>query len=142
VIHAIGEKMQIDKIDHIGIAVDSLSASLKFWEDSLGLKFHPPEIVEDQGVTVAMGEVGATHIELLEALNDKSPIAGFINKRGQGIHHMALKVDNIEAALVKLKASGARLIDEVPRIGAGGKRIAFVHPKSTSGVLLELCEQA
>jgi methylmalonyl-CoA/ethylmalonyl-CoA epimerase len=133
--------MELKKVDHIGIAVESLDSSLEFWKDMLGLSFGPPETVEEQRVKAVMGEVGETHIELLEALDEKSPIAGFINKRGQGIHHIAFRVDDIDQALACLKAAGARLIDETPRLGAGGKRIAFVHPKTSSGVLLELCEE-
>jgi methylmalonyl-CoA/ethylmalonyl-CoA epimerase len=132
--------MKIDRVDHIGIAVKDLNSSQAFYEEILGLRFHDREEVLEQAVTVAMGEAGETHIELLEPLNDQSPIAKFLAKRGEGIHHMALHVDNLDLALAELKASGARLIDETPRLGAGGKRIAFVHPKSTSGVLLELCE--
>ncbi len=132
--------MRIDRVDHIGIAVKNLDQSQSFYEEVLGLQFHPREEVLDQAVTVAMGEAGETHIELLEPLNDQSPIAKFLEKRSEGIHHMALHVDDLDAALKRLKESGARLIDETPRLGAGGKRIAFVHPKSTSGVLLELCE--
>jgi methylmalonyl-CoA/ethylmalonyl-CoA epimerase len=132
--------MKIDRVDHIGLAVNSLDASQPFYETTLGLTFHEREEVAEQAVTVAMGEAGETHIELLEPLNDSSPIAKFLAKRGEGIHHIALHVDDLDAALEQLKADGARLIDETPRLGAGGKRIAFVHPKSTSGVLLELCE--
>jgi len=132
--------MKIDRVDHIGIAVPSLDAAQPFWEESLGLRFHGREYVEDQKVTVAMGEAGETHIELLEPADPASPIARFLEKNRPGIHHIALHVDNLEEALARLKAQGATLIDETPRPGAGGKRIAFVHPKSASGVLLELCE--
>jgi methylmalonyl-CoA/ethylmalonyl-CoA epimerase len=132
--------MKIDRVDHIGIAVPSLDAAQPFWEESLGLRFHGREFVEDQKVTVAMGEAGETHIELLEPADPASPIARFLEKNRPGIHHIALHVDNLEEALARLKAQGATLIDETPRCGAGGKRIAFVHPKSASGVLLELCE--
>ncbi|MFA7331455.1 MAG: methylmalonyl-CoA epimerase [Candidatus Delongbacteria bacterium] len=132
--------MKIDRVDHIGIAVPSLDAAQPFWEDSLGLVFHGREYVADQQVTVAMGAAGETHIELLEPADPASPIARFLEKNRPGIHHIALHVDNLEEALARLTAQGATLIDQVPRLGAGGKRIAFVHPKSTSGVLLELCE--
>lgn len=132
--------MKIDRVDHIGIAVNSLDEAQPFWENLLGLTFHGREYVDDQKVNVAMGEAGQTHIELLEAADPSSPIARFLEKNRPGIHHIALHVDNLEEALDRLKREGARLIDESPRAGAGGKRIAFVHPKSSSGVLLELCE--
>lgn len=132
--------MKIDRVDHIGIAVNSLDEAQPFWEEALGLRFHPREVVEEQGVTVAMGEAGETHVELLEPTDSNSPIARFLEGNRPGLHHIALHVDNLEAALARLKAAGARLIDESPRVGAGGTRIAFVHPKSASGVLLELCE--
>jgi methylmalonyl-CoA/ethylmalonyl-CoA epimerase len=132
--------MRIDRVDHIGIAVPSLDAAQPFWEKTLGLRFHGREHVADQQVTVAMGEAGETHIELLEPADPASPIARFLERNRPGIHHIALHVDDLEAALARLKAAGATLIDETPRAGAGGKRIAFVHPKSASGVLLELCE--
>ena len=132
--------MKIDRVDHIGIAVPSLDAAQPFWETSLGLVFHGREYVADQQVTVAMGAAGETHIELLEPADPASPIARFLEKNRPGIHHIALHVDNLDEALARLTAQGATLIDQVPRLGAGGKRIAFVHPKSASGVLLELCE--
>lgn len=133
--------MKIDRVDHIGIAVNSLDEAQPFWEEALGLHFHPREVVEEQRVTVAMGEAGETHIELLEPTDSSSPIARFLEGNRPGLHHIALHVDDLEAALVRLKAAGARLIDESPRVGAGGTRIAFVHPKSASGVLLELCQR-
>jgi len=128
------------KIDHIGIAVKSLAASVKMYEDSIGLKATGYETVEDQGVHLAMIPVGESRLELLEPLHADSPIEKFMAKRGEGIHHIALAVDNIEAALERLKASGARLIDSVPRRGAHNTKIAFIHPSSTHGVLLELVE--
>jgi methylmalonyl-CoA/ethylmalonyl-CoA epimerase len=131
---------RIDRVDHVGIAVPSLDEAQPFWEAALGLRFHPREHVAEQDVTVAMGEAGETHIELLEPCGPEGPIARFLEKNRPGIHHIALHVDDLDAALVRLRAAGARLIDETPRVGAGGKRIAFVHPKSASGVLLELCE--
>ena len=133
--------MKIDRVDHIGIAVKSLDEAQPFWEEALGLHFHPREMVEDQLVQVAMGEAGETHIELLEPTDPASPIARFLESNRPGLHHIALHVDDLDAALARLKAQGARLIDEVPRVGAGGTRIAFVHPKSSSGVLLELCQR-
>ena len=132
--------MTSEKIAHIGIAVHNLDESQPFWEEVLGLHFEPREHVEDQKVVVAMGHLGESHIELLEPTGPESPLSGFLEKRGSGIHHLCIKVDNIEEALARLKARGMRLIDEHWRQGAGGKKIAFVHPKSTSGVLLELSE--
>jgi methylmalonyl-CoA epimerase len=129
------------KISHLGIATKGIDEALKFWQDALGLEnVHAEEVIE-QKVRVAMLPIGDTRIELLEATSDDSPIAKFIEKRGGGIHHIAVEVENIEESLAKLKASGARLIDEQPRIGAEGCLIAFVHPSSTGGVLLELIQE-
>ncbi|WP_297091365.1 methylmalonyl-CoA epimerase [Thermococcus sp.] len=130
----------IKKIDHVGIAVKNLDEAIKVWE-GLGLKVEEIEEVPDQKVRTAIIHVGESRIELLEGTSEDSPIAKFIAKRGEGIHHIALGVDNIEEHLEKLKAEGYRLIDEKPRIGAGGAKIAFVHPKAVTGVLLELCER-
>lgn len=128
------------KIDHIGIAVRSLAEAVKVYEDAVGLKVSGYDQVDDQGVRVAMLNIGESRIELLEPTNPDSPIQKFMAKRGEGIHHIAVRVDNIEAALERLKASGARLIDSTPRQGAHNTRIAFVHPSSMHGVLLELVE--
>lgn len=128
-------------IDHIGIAVRSLDESLKFYQDALGLHLHETEVVEEQKVRAALLPVGSSRIELLEATSDESPIAKFIAKRGEGIHHICFEVDDIEAHLERLKAAGARLIDETPRRGVGGHKIAFVHPTSAHGVLIELVEK-
>jgi methylmalonyl-CoA/ethylmalonyl-CoA epimerase len=130
----------IKKIDHVGIAVKNLEEAMKIWE-GLGLKVEEIEEVPDQKVRTAIIHVGESRIELLEPTAEDSPIAKFIAKRGEGIHHIALGVDNIEEHLAKLKEAGYRLIDEQPRIGAGGAKIAFVHPKAVTGVLLELCER-
>ena len=132
--------MGVEHVDHIGIAVPSLDQAQPFWEEALGLRFHPRETVAEQQVRVAMGEAGASRIELLEPLSAQSPIARFLERNKPGLHHIALRVDDLDAALARLRAAGATLIDEVPRLGAGGRRVAFVHPKSASGVLLELCE--
>ena len=129
------------KISHLGIATKGIDEALKFWQDALGLENVHAETVEDQKVRVAMLPIGETRIELLEATADDSPIAKFVEKRGGGIHHIAVEVENIEESLAKLKASGARLIDEQPRIGAEGCLIAFVHPSATGGVLLELIQE-
>lgn len=131
----------VSKLDHIGIAVDNLEESVKFYEETLGLKLQGIETVEDQKVKVAFLPVGDTEIELLEATSPDSPIAKFIEKKGQGVQHLAFRVENIEKALEEAKEKGIRLIDEKPRYGAGGAKIAFLHPKSTNGVLVELCER-
>ncbi len=132
--------MNILKIDHVGIAVKSLAESAKLYE-MLGIQSAGVEEVAEQKVKVSFFPVGESEIELLESTSPDGPIARYIEKNGEGIQHLALRVDNIEAALAELKAKGARLIDEKPRYGAGGARIAFVHPKSTGGILLELSER-
>jgi methylmalonyl-CoA/ethylmalonyl-CoA epimerase len=128
------------KIDHIGIATRQLGEGLSVWRDALGLTVDSTEDVEEQGVRVAMLAVGDTHVELLEPLTPESAVAKFIAKRGPGIHHIAVEVDDINASLAALKTKGARLIDETPRIGARGCLVAFVHPASANGVLLELVQ--
>jgi methylmalonyl-CoA epimerase len=133
--------MNLKNIDHIGIAVSNLQESLSFWETSLGIELHGIEEVAEQNVRTAFLPVGGTEIELLEPTSADSSVARFIEKRGEGLHHIAIRVDDIEAALAELKAKDIQLIDETPRNGAGGARIAFVHPKATHGVLLELCER-
>ena len=129
------------KINHLGIATKGIDEALKFWKDALGLESIHTEVVEDQKVRVAMLPIGESRIELLEPTTDDSPISKFLEKRGGGIHHIAVEVDDIKAALKKLKAQGMRLIDETPRIGAEGCLVAFVHPGSTGGVLLELVQE-
>src|SRR5262249_33207563 len=124
------------QIDHIGIAVKSLADAVKVYEQAIALEVSGYDQVDEQGVRVAMLAVGESRLELLEPIRPDSPIEKFMAKRGEGIHHIALRVDNIEEALQRLKRSGARLIDETPRIGAHNTRIAFVHPASTHGVLL------
>lgn len=128
------------KIEHIGIATRELDDAVNFWRDALGLRIEATEEVPDQRVRVAMLPIGETRVELLEPTTADSPIAKFLEKRGPGIHHIALGVDDIHAALAHLKEQGARLIDETPRVGASGCLVAFVHPSSTNGVLLELVE--
>lgn len=128
------------KINHLGIATKSIEEALKFWEGALGLENVHTEIVEDQKVRIAMLPIGESRVELLEPTSDDSPISKFLEKRGGGIHHIAIEVDDIEAALAKLKSEGMRLIDETPRIGAEGCLVAFVHPASANGVLLELVQ--
>ena len=129
------------KVDHIGIAVSDLAESLKVYTDLLGMKLHGTETVEEQKVKTAFLPLGDTEIELLESTAPDGPIGKFIEARGQGIQHIAFRVDDIEAALAELKAKGVRLIDEKPRYGAGGAKIAFIHPKATGGVLIELCQR-
>jgi len=128
------------KIDHIGIAVKSLAEVTKFYEDVVGLKVSGYDEVEDQRVRVAMVPVGESRLELLEPTDEQSPIEKFMAKRGEGIHHIALSVDNIEEALERFRAAGVRLIDSIPRKGAHNTRVAFIHPSTTHGVLLELVE--
>jgi len=128
-------------IDHIGIAVKSIDDALVFWEKAMGIKCEGIEEVEEQKVKTAFLPVRETEIELLEGTSEDSPVSRFIEKKGEGIHHIAIRVDNIEEALEELKEKGIRLIDEKPRTGAGGCRIAFVHPKATGGILLEISER-
>lgn len=128
------------KIDHIGIATRGIEDALTFYQAALGLEVAEMEEVAEQRVRVAMLPIGETRIELLEATSADSPIAHFLEKRGPGIHHIAVKVDDIRVALANLRQHGARLIDEEPRIGAGGCLVAFVHPSSTGGVLMELVQ--
>jgi len=131
----------VGKVDHIGIAVSNLDDAIKLYKDVLGLELHGIEEVEEQKVKVAFLPVGDTEIELLESTSPEGPIARYIEAKGQGIQHIAFQVDNIETALEEMKSKGMRLIDEKPRYGAGGAKIAFLHPKSTNGVLIELCER-
>lgn len=131
----------IKKLDHIGVAVKDLAAALRFYEETLGLQNVHTEVIEEQGVRVAMLPVGESRIELLEPLGPTSPVAKHIESRGEGIQHIAIEVDDIKAHLEDLAGKGAVLIDKQPRIGAHGKKIAFLHPKSTHGVLLELCQE-
>jgi methylmalonyl-CoA/ethylmalonyl-CoA epimerase len=133
--------MKILKIDHLGIAVNSIAEGKNFWSEVLGLGFEGTETVEAQKVTTAFFPVGESEVELLESTAPDGPVARYIEKRGQGIQHVAFRVADIEAALAELKEKGIRLIDEKPRHGAGGAKIAFLHPKATNGVLVELCER-
>ena len=129
-----------EKINHIGIAVKSLENSIPFYRDQLGMTFEGTEEVTEQKVKVAFLQVGESRIELLEPTSADSPVAKFLEKNGEGIHHMAYEVTDIEAALAELKEKGVRLIDEKPRHGAHGSLIAFLHPKATGGVLTEICQ--
>ncbi len=127
-------------VDHIAIAVKNLDEALAFYKTALGLHEIGIEVVAEQGVRVAKLDIGNTHIELLEPLGPETPVGKFLASKGPGLHHICVKVDDINSELAKLKSQGMRLIDETPKIGAGGAKIAFVHPKSTGGVLLELSQ--
>lgn len=129
------------ELDHIAVACASLDGGLKVYRDLLGLSFVGSEVVADQRVKVAMFMAGSTRIELLAPTAPDSPVAKFIHRRGEGLHHIALCVNDLDGVLQRLRASGARLIDEKPRVGAGGCRIAFLHPSAASGVLIELVER-
>jgi methylmalonyl-CoA/ethylmalonyl-CoA epimerase len=133
--------MKALKLDHVGIAVENLEASLAVYEGILGMKLHGTEEVAEQKVRTAFLPLGETEIELLESTDPEGPIGKFIAAKGQGVQHLAFRVEDIDKALEELKAKGVRLIDEKPRYGAGGARIAFIHPKATNGVLVELCER-
>jgi len=128
-------------IQHLGVAVASIDEALAFWRDGLGLELKEVEVVEDQGVRVAMLPIGESRIELLEATGAETPVGKFIAKRGPGMHHLCVEVDDINAKLAELKTRGVRLIDEQARTGAGGALVAFVHPASTGGVLIELTQR-
>lgn len=132
--------MKISHIEHIGIAVRSIEEAIPFYEKVLGLKCYAIEEVKDQKVKTAFFKVGQTKIELLESTDPEGPIGKFIANRGEGVHHMAYAVENLEDCLNEVEGSGVRLIDQQPRKGAEGLHIAFLHPKSTGGVLIELCE--
>ena len=134
--------MKIKHIDHIGIAVKSIQQAGRFYTDVLGLDIEGVENVADQKVNVAFLPITDSELELLESTRPDGPVARYIDSRGEGVQHIAFRVESIEEALEELKAKGVRLIDETPRNGAGGARIAFIHPKETHGVLVELCERA
>lgn len=131
----------LEKIDHLGIAVRDLNTVLAFYTDKLGLPCTGEEVVAEQKVRVAFLPLGQTKLELLESTAPDGPVAKFIEQKGEGIHHVAIRVADIEEALASLKAKGVRLIDEKPRLGAHGAKIAFIHPKESHGVLIELCER-
>ncbi|UCG64586.1 MAG: methylmalonyl-CoA epimerase [Deltaproteobacteria bacterium] len=133
--------MKIKHIDHIGIAVKSIEEGKKFFADILGLKFEKTEVIEEQKVKTGFLPITDSELELLESTEPDGPVAKFIEARGQGVQHIAFRVENLDEALAELKEKGVRLIDQEPRKGAGGARIAFIHPKETSGVLVELCEK-
>jgi len=133
--------MKVTHIDHIGIAVENIEEAGKFYKDILGLKIEEVENVAEQKVKVAFIPITDSEVELLESTEPDGPIAKYINARGEGVQHIAFRVENIEEALDELKAKGVRLIDQEPRRGAGGAKIAFIHPKETNGVLVEICQR-
>lgn len=132
----------VQNVNHIGIAVRSIEAQKGFYEGALGAVFESIEEVPSQKVRVAFFRIGDVRLELLEPTDPASPVATFLDKRGEGLHHIAFTVDDIQARIAELKRAGLRMIDEVPRPGAHHMQIAFIHPKSTFGVLTELCEPA
>jgi len=132
--------MKALKIDHLGIAVNSIESALKFYSEILGLKLEGEEVIADQKVKTAFLPIGDTEVELLESIASDGPVAKFIEKKGEGLQHIAFKVEGLDSVLRELEKKGVRLIDSTPRIGAGNKRIAFLHPKDTFGVLVELSE--
>jgi len=133
--------MNISHIEHIGIAVKDLTIAIPYYEEVLGLKCYNIEEVTEQKVKTAFFKVGETKIELLEPTSEESAVAKFIEKKGEGVHHIAFRVDNIVEALAECESKGVQLIDKAPRKGAEGLNIAFLHPKSTAGVLTEFCQE-
>ena len=130
------------RVDHIGVAVEDLDAAIALHEQTYGLALAHREIVEEQGVEAVLLDVGASHVELLRPLSEETPVGRFLVKRGPGLHHVAYRVDDIEAALDALRERGLQLIDETPRVGIRDSRVAFVHPRSTGGVLTEIVQPA
>jgi methylmalonyl-CoA/ethylmalonyl-CoA epimerase len=133
--------MKVKHIDHIGVAVKDLGQAGKFYTDVLGIDIKEEEVVADQKVKVAFLPITDSELELLESTEPDGPVAKYIAKNGEGVQHIAFRVENIEEALEEMKAKGIRLIDEKPRLGAGGAQIAFIHPKETNGVLVEICQR-
>ena len=130
------------RIDHIGVAVEDLDAAIALHEDTYGMKLVHREVVSEQGVEAVLFDVGENHVELLRPLSEDTPVGKFLAKRGPGLHHVAYQVTDIEAALASLKDAGVRLLDESPRVGIRNSRVAFVHPKSSGGVLTEIVQPA
>ena len=133
--------MKVKHIDHIGVAVKSIEQAGKFYTDGLGLRIEDEETVVEQKVNVAFIPITDSEVELLESTEPDGPVAKFIDNKGEGVQHIAFRVENIEEALEELKEKGIRLIDRKPRKGAGGAKIAFIHPKETYGIMLELCQR-
>ncbi|MFE4522658.1 methylmalonyl-CoA epimerase [Cytobacillus firmus] len=131
----------IKKVDHIGIAVRSIDEALPFYTETLKLEFLGLEEVDSQGVKVAFIKAGETKLELLEPISEESPIAKFIENRGEGLHHVALGVDSIQERINEMKEQGIRMLQDEPKVGAGGAHVAFMHPKSAGGILYEFCEK-
>jgi methylmalonyl-CoA/ethylmalonyl-CoA epimerase len=134
--------MAVKRIDHIAVVVDDIDASLAFWRDALGMEMTHLEEVKEQESMVAFLPTGGSEVELVKPTTETSGVAKYLTKRGPGLHHICVEVDDIHTTLARLKAKGIRLINETPTLGAGGKQIAFVHPSSTSGVLVELYQSA
>lgn len=134
--------MDVTRIDQVGIAVEDLDAALAFYASAFGIAAVSRERIEEDGVEEAMLEVAGVHLQLVQSIREDSPVARFVERRGPGLHHLGLAVRSLEGALDHLRGEGVELIDEEPRIGGGGHRIAFVHPRSTGGVLVELVEDA
>lgn len=132
--------MDLTKINHVAVAVHSIEEAARFYTEGLGQTLSATELVAEQKVRVAFVQIGEVKIELLEPTSDDSPIARHLASRGPGLHHVCYQVPSIDAALEELKAAGVRLIDQTPRVGAHGARIAFIHPKASGGVLTEVCE--
>ncbi|MCZ7663926.1 MAG: methylmalonyl-CoA epimerase [Thermoleophilia bacterium] len=131
----------LSRIDHVGVAVADVGEALRLYEGSFGLRVYHREVLYDQGVEAVALQIGASAIELLRPIRDDSPVGRFLAEKGPGIHHLAYAVEDIEAALSRLKADGVRLVDETPRVGLGGTKIAFIHPNGTFGVLSELIQR-
>ena len=134
--------MTVKRIDHVAIVVDDIDNALAFWRDTLGLDMTHLEEVKEQESIVAFLPTGGSEVELVKPTTDTSGVAKYLAKRGPGMHHICLEVDNLEEMLAQMKAKGMKLINETPTIGAGGRKIAFVHPSSTNGVLVELYQNA
>ena len=130
----------LNRIHHLGYAVEDIEAASRFYRENFGVQPTEPEVVEEQGIIATMFRVGESRIELVQPICPDSPVGKFLAKRGEGFHHVAYQVDDLEAVLAHLQKSGVELVDERPRIGAGGSRMAFVHPKGTFGVPTELVE--
>jgi methylmalonyl-CoA/ethylmalonyl-CoA epimerase len=130
----------LDKIHHLGYAVESVEAASRFYKESFGAEPNEPETVEEQGIVATMFGVGDSMVELMQPTHPDSPVGRFLARRGEGFHHVAFQVEDLEAALARLKNTGVDLVDEEPKVGAGGTRTAFVHPKGAFGVLTELVE--
>jgi methylmalonyl-CoA/ethylmalonyl-CoA epimerase len=130
----------LNRIYHLGYAVEDIEAASRFYRENFGVEPGEPEVVEDQGIVAVMFRVGESMVELVQPTRPDSPVGRFLDRRGEGVHHVAYEVDNLEAILEDLKSNGIELVDQEPRVGAGGTRVAFVHPRSAFGILTELVE--